>query len=215
MFSDGTRTIENVTTCPCPSARPRPRSRTPRAGTSRAAARRRGRPRGSAGRGSCPRRSRAGSATPPAPAGKCTRARRREQHLDRARRLRRLLLAHRYASGSKQAMSVISPTVCSRQRARTRMPVRMRAVAAGVDGVQQRRRGAVELDQRARERVLRAAASRAAARTHAQLVTTPARPTSTNSRERLARLGVVLLRRHQHAAVLRAHAEDLPLAQRR
>ena len=55
-------------------------------------------------------------------------------------------------------MSVIAPTVSSAQRARTRMPVFIFALAARVDHVEQRRGGAVELDQRVgeglRERLL-------------------------------------------------------------
>ena len=53
--------------------------------------------------------------------------------------------------GSKHSMSVIAPTRSSAQRALTRMPVASRR-AAGVDRVQHRGVGAVELDQRPRER---------------------------------------------------------------
>ena len=58
------------------------------------------------------------------------------------------------------------------------------------------------------ERVLRARFG-----THVHVVTTPACPTSTKSLELLAGLRVVLLRRHEHASVARADAQDPPLLQ--
>ena len=99
-------------------------------------------------------------------------------------------------------MSLMWPSRSSRQRGTTRMPIDIVDVLADVDRVQQRRVGAVDLDQRPRERSLDRMLRASGRVTHAYVVTVPPGPDLDQFGERLAGRRVVLHRRHEHAAVL-------------
>ena len=118
------------------------------------------------------------------------------------------LVAHRVASGSKHSMSWMWPTrlgAPARPHAHARAH---RVDVTGIDGVQQRGVGAVELDERPGEgpveRLLRARS----------LDPAPGRDDAAGAdgdevaARRRARVGVVLLRRHEHAPRLRPYADD-------
>ena len=114
---------------------------------------------------------------------------------------------------AKYAMSVIAPTGSSTQCACTRAPVLIASGDSASDRVQQRRVGAVEFDQRPRERALQ--------RLALQRLGLP-RPRDHRAdalhrydlAQRFIRDGVVLGRRHVHAPVGSADTHDATVAQR-
>ena len=93
---------------------------------------------------------------------------------------RRAALDRAVVTGSKQAMSVIAPTVSSAQRTFTRMPGLHVGGRGHVDGVQQRGVGAVELDSANANGWSRGWSITGSA-THDHVCTTPSSPTATIS----------------------------------